>query len=80
MSKSNIFRSKFDPKQPSMPISYPIDKLEDLESGSYFESFYYPFNKASVPIESGYFAALPARTRILVCHDMARGYLDDNWV
>ncbi|XP_047175325.1 cytosolic endo-beta-N-acetylglucosaminidase 1-like [Vigna umbellata] len=73
-------QSKFDPKQPSLPISYPIDKLEDLESGSYFESFHYPFNKASVPIESGYSAPLPDRRRILVCHDMAGGYLDDKWV
>ncbi|QCE01374.1 cytosolic endo-beta-N-acetylglucosaminidase 1-like [Vigna unguiculata] len=73
-------KSKFDPKQPSLPISYPIHELQDLESGSYYQSFHYPFNKASVPIETGYSAPLPDRRRILVCHDMAGGYLDDKWV
>ncbi|CAJ1971056.1 unnamed protein product [Sphenostylis stenocarpa] len=72
--------SEFDPKKPSVPISYPIKTLKELESRSYFESFHYPFNKASVPIESGYSASLPNRRRILVCHDMAGGYLDDKWV
>ncbi|KAK7385790.1 hypothetical protein VNO78_31651 [Psophocarpus tetragonolobus] len=72
--------SEFDPKQPSEPISYPIKTLKELESRSCFDSFHYPFNTASVPIESGYSASLPKRRRILVCHDMAGGYLDDKWV
>ncbi|KAH1211828.1 Cytosolic endo-beta-N-acetylglucosaminidase 1 [Glycine max] len=80
MSHSINSEFKFDPKEPSMPISYPIKTLKELESGSYFESFHYPFNKASVPIESGYSEPLPNRRRILVCHDMAGGYLDDKWV
>ncbi|KAJ8432959.1 hypothetical protein Cgig2_032791 [Carnegiea gigantea] len=69
---------EFDPSQPSIPISYPLKSLEDLESRSYFSSFHYPFNKASVPLESN--SALPNRRRMLVCHDMAGGYLDDKWV
>lgn len=69
---------EFDPSEPSIPISYPLKSLEDLESRSYFSSFHYPFNKASVPLESN--SALPNRRRILVCHDMAGGYLDDKWV
>ncbi|KAL5125526.1 Cytosolic endo-beta-N-acetylglucosaminidase 1 [Glycine soja] len=80
MSHSINSESEFDPKQPSVPISYPIKTLKDLESRSYYESFHYPFNKASVPIESGHSAPLPNRRRILVCHDMAGGYLDDKWV
>ncbi|XP_002273683.3 cytosolic endo-beta-N-acetylglucosaminidase 1 isoform X5 [Vitis vinifera] len=67
----------FDPSQPSTPISYPIKTLQELESRSYFSSFHYPFNVASVPIQSG---SLPSRPRMLVCHDMAGGYLDDKWV
>lgn len=66
----------FDPTLPSLPISYPIKTLKDLESRSYFNSFHYPFNKASVPLKS----VLPNRRRLLVCHDMAGGYLDDKWV
>ncbi|KAL2317092.1 hypothetical protein Fmac_030968 [Flemingia macrophylla] len=79
MSRS-ISESEFDPKKPSVPISYPIKTLKELESRSYFESFHYPFNKASVPNESAYSSPLPNRRRILVCHDMAGGYLDDKWV
>lgn len=71
----------FDPTQPSVPISYPIKTLHELESRSYFDSFHYPFNKASVPIQSnGFSSSLPNRRRLLVCHDMAGGYLDDKWV
>ncbi|KAK7311190.1 hypothetical protein RJT34_09162 [Clitoria ternatea] len=70
----------FDPAEPSVPISYPIKTLEELASGSYFESFHYPFNKASVPILNGNSPSLPNRRRLLVCHDMAGGYLDDKWV
>ncbi|KAM4104192.1 hypothetical protein ACJW30_06G138200 [Castanea mollissima] len=66
----------FDPTLPSLPISYPIKTLKDLESRSYFNSFHYPFIKASVPLKS----VLPNRRRLLVCHDMAGGYLDDKWV
>ncbi|KAK7305920.1 hypothetical protein VNO77_43833 [Canavalia gladiata] len=66
----------WDPNEPSIPISYPIKTLEELESRSYFESFHYPFNKASVPFS----CSLPNRRRLLVCHDMAGGYLDDKWI
>ncbi|XP_045800846.1 cytosolic endo-beta-N-acetylglucosaminidase 1 [Trifolium pratense] len=67
----------FDPKQPSIPISYPIKTLQDLQSRTYFDSFHYPFNKSSVPISS---SLLPNRRRLLVCHDMAGGYIDDKWI
>jgi len=68
------------PSQPSVPISYPIKTLEELESRSYFDSFHYPFNRASVPILNGDSSSLPQRRRLLVCHDMAGGYLDDKWI
>ncbi|XP_068635389.1 cytosolic endo-beta-N-acetylglucosaminidase 1-like [Aristolochia californica] len=71
--------SPFDPLKPSVPISYPIKKLEDLLSRSYFDSFHYPFNKASTPLPSSS-SSLPSRPRILACHDMAGGYIDDKWV
>ncbi|XP_058787619.1 cytosolic endo-beta-N-acetylglucosaminidase 1-like [Vicia villosa] len=67
----------FDPNQPSVPISYPIKTLQDLQSRSYFDSFHYPFNISSVPISS---SKLPNRRRLLVCHDMAGGYSDDKWI
>ncbi|XP_041000722.1 cytosolic endo-beta-N-acetylglucosaminidase 1 isoform X2 [Juglans microcarpa x Juglans regia] len=70
----------FDPMEPSVPISYPIKTLEDLESQSYFNSFHYPFNKASVALQSGPSYSLPNRRRLLVCHDMEGGYVDDKWV
>ncbi|XP_057523249.1 cytosolic endo-beta-N-acetylglucosaminidase 1 isoform X1 [Amaranthus tricolor] len=69
---------EFDPLKPQIPISYPIKTLEELESRSYFDSFHYPFNKASVPLDGNMY--LPQRPRMLVCHDMAGGYLDDKWV
>jgi mannosyl-glycoprotein endo-beta-N-acetylglucosaminidase len=72
----------FDPTQPSVPISYPIKTLEDLESLSYLKSFHYPFNIASVALQSGSSSSssLPNRRRLLVCHDMQGGYVDDKWV
>ncbi|RZS23756.1 hypothetical protein BHM03_00056736 [Ensete ventricosum] len=66
----------FDPTQPSIPISYPITTLEALASGSYYNSFHYPFNRSSVPLPPSA-VALPPRRRILVCHDMKGGYTDD---
>lgn len=67
----------FDPSQSSIPISYPIKTLEEIESRSYFSSFHYPYNVSSVPIQS---ESSPSRPRILVCHDMAGGYRDDKLV
>ncbi|KAJ6805984.1 cytosolic endo-beta-N-acetylglucosaminidase 1-like [Iris pallida] len=69
----------FDPSKPSVPISYPIKDLAGIESRSYFDSFHYPFNVASVPLPT-LLAELPPRRRILVCHDMMGGYADDRWV
>ncbi|XP_022745768.1 cytosolic endo-beta-N-acetylglucosaminidase 1-like isoform X2 [Durio zibethinus] len=68
----------FDPSKPSIPISYPIKTLEDLDSRSYFTSFHYPFNISNVPLQPN--SALPQRPRILVCHDLQGGYVDDKWV
>ncbi|KAG5237408.1 cytosolic endo-beta-N-acetylglucosaminidase [Salix suchowensis] len=68
---------QFDPLQPCSPISYPIKTLEELETRSYFESFHCPFNKSSVPLKP---TSLPNRPRLLVCHDMKGGYVDDKWV
>ncbi|XP_060964598.1 cytosolic endo-beta-N-acetylglucosaminidase 1-like [Cannabis sativa] len=70
----------FDPTRPSVPVSYPIKTLEELESRSYFDSFHYPFNKASVPFPRGATSSPPDRPQLLVCHDMAGGYGDDKWV
>ncbi|KAJ9160381.1 hypothetical protein P3X46_025788 [Hevea brasiliensis] len=67
----------FDPLQPSIPISYPLKTLQELEYQAYFNSFHYPFNKSSVPLKS---SVLDNRPRILVCHDMQGGYVDDKWV
>lgn len=69
----------FDPTEPSVPVSYPIVDLADLESRSYFKSFHFPFNVASVPLPESAVAP-PERRRILVCHDMMGGYVDDRWV
>ncbi|CAI8597376.1 unnamed protein product [Vicia faba] len=76
-SSSSSDPPPFDPNQPSIPISYPIKTLQDLQSRSYFDSFHYPFNISSVPISS---SELPNRRRLLVCHDMAGGYSDDKWI
>ncbi|TKY47580.1 Cytosolic endo-beta-N-acetylglucosaminidase 2 [Spatholobus suberectus] len=79
-SASEPSASETPPTQPSVPISYPIKTLQELESRSYFESFHYSFNKASVPIPNANSSSLPNRRRLLVCHDMAGGYLDDRWI
>lgn len=73
---------EFDPRVPSVPVSYPIKTLEDLKLRTYFDSFHFQFNKASVPLRrSGVDGvSLPNRPRIMVCHDMAGGYTDDKWV
>ena len=68
----------FDPSLPSAPLSYPIKTLLDLESRSYFDSFHFQFNRASVPLPASS-SSLPNRPRLLVCHDMAGGYGDDKW-
>lgn len=68
-----------DPMVPSLPVSYPIKTLESLSSRSYFSSFHFPFNRASVPLQQRR-TNLPDRPRILVCHDMQGGYGDDRWV
>ncbi|CAK7325923.1 unnamed protein product [Dovyalis caffra] len=84
MSESNEYHSStvdppppFDPTQPSIPISFPIKTLEDLGSRAYFKTFHYPFNRCSVPLEN---SVLDNRPRILVCHDMQGGYVDDKWI
>ncbi|CAA7392864.1 unnamed protein product [Spirodela intermedia] len=69
-----------DPSKPSVPVSFPVRDLESLASGSYLESFHYPFIKASVPLSTAAAGGLPPRRRLLVCHDMAGGYGDDKWV
>ncbi|XP_076954676.1 cytosolic endo-beta-N-acetylglucosaminidase 1-like [Bidens hawaiensis] len=72
----------FDPKAPSTPVSYPIKTLEELKNRTYFNSFHFQFNKASVPLVSsnGADVKLPNRRRMMVCHDMAGGYIDDKWI
>ncbi|XP_027110733.1 cytosolic endo-beta-N-acetylglucosaminidase 1-like isoform X1 [Coffea arabica] len=72
----------FDPKEPAIPISYPLKTLEELQSRSYFDSFHFPFNKSRVKLQQqqSSAAALPQRRRMLVCHDLEGGYADDKWV
>ena len=74
---STLDPPSFDPLQPSIPISIPLKTLEKLESRAYCKSFHYPFNKSSVSLKS---SASDKRPRILVCHDMQGGYVDDKWV
>ncbi|KAG8644858.1 cytosolic endo-beta-N-acetylglucosaminidase 1 isoform X2 [Manihot esculenta] len=71
--------TEFDPSEPSVPVSYPIKTLEELDSRAYFDSFHYPFNKSSVSLPSSALS-LPNRRKLLVCHDMKGGYGDDKWV
>nr|GEU75663.1 cytosolic endo-beta-N-acetylglucosaminidase 1 [Tanacetum cinerariifolium] len=81
---SNDPQPVFDPKVPSRPVSYPIKTLQDLKLRTYFESFHYEFNKGSSVRRlnsSEDQVLLPDRRRIMVCHDMAGGYTDDDrWV
>lgn len=79
--KSSVSEPPMDPKKPAVPISYPLKTLKELEDRSYFDSFHFPFNKSSVPLPP-HRASKPMenRSRLLVCHDMKGGYVDDKWV
>ncbi|XP_022551383.2 cytosolic endo-beta-N-acetylglucosaminidase 2-like isoform X2 [Brassica napus] len=66
-----------DLSKPSSPISFPIKSLQYLKSRSYFDSFHFQFNRSTVPLRRD----LPNnRPRVLVCHDMKGGYVEDKWV
>ncbi|GLJ37366.1 hypothetical protein SUGI_0758260 [Cryptomeria japonica] len=80
-SISSPMEPQVDPKKPAVPISYPLKTLEELQNKSYFESFHFPFNKCSVPLPpSRVSKPQENRPRMLVCHDMQGGYVDDKWV
>ncbi|KAL4576108.1 hypothetical protein LXL04_012197 [Taraxacum kok-saghyz] len=82
MDPDDAPQPEFDPRVPSTPVSYPIKTLEDLKLRTYFDSFHFQFNKASVSLSrSGVDdASLPNRRRIMACHDMQGGYTDDKWI
>ncbi|XP_038876448.1 cytosolic endo-beta-N-acetylglucosaminidase 1-like isoform X2 [Benincasa hispida] len=56
---------------------FTMAQQSSVQTRAYFNSFHYPFNISTVPLQP---APLPDRRRILVCHDMAGGYIDDKWV
>ncbi|KAD7480230.1 hypothetical protein E3N88_03366 [Mikania micrantha] len=82
MSTEDAPQPGFDPNVPSTPVSYPIKTLEDLKQRTYFNSFHFQFNRASIPLSYSSVdgASLPNRRRMMVCHDMAGGYIDDKWI
>ncbi|KAI3519722.1 hypothetical protein L1887_08937 [Cichorium endivia] len=82
MDPDDAPQPEFDPRVPSIPVSYPIKTLEDLKLRTYFDSFHFQFNKASVPLSGSGVdgVSLPNRRRMMVCHDMAGGYIDDKWI
>ncbi|KAG6544599.1 hypothetical protein Mapa_014021 [Marchantia paleacea] len=65
--------------EPSLPVSFPIKTLKDLEHGTYYKSFHFMFNKSTVPLK-GVATAKAKRPRLLACHDYKGGYLDDQWI
>ncbi|XP_062180686.1 cytosolic endo-beta-N-acetylglucosaminidase 1-like [Phragmites australis] len=70
----------FDASVPAPPISYPITDLAALASRAYLSAaanFHLPFNRASPVSSPEVGEPLPARRRVLVCHDMEGGYRDD---
>lgn len=68
-----------DLSKPSSPISFPIKALQDLKSRSYFDSFHFQFNRSTVPLRRNSDVS-PNLPRVLVCHDMKGGYVEDKWV
>ncbi|KAF5771035.1 putative mannosyl-glycoprotein endo-beta-N-acetylglucosaminidase [Helianthus annuus] len=82
MSTDDAPQPVFDPTTPSTPVSYPIKTLEELKQRTYFNSFHFQFNKASVPLSCNGVdgVMLPNRRRMMVCHDMSGGYTDDKWI
>ncbi|CAM6125495.1 unnamed protein product [Calypogeia fissa] len=62
------------------PRSFPITTLQDLHDRSYFNSANFEFNKSSVPLQKRGGTSGEKRPRLLACHDLKGGYVDDQWI